>query len=104
MINVVQSAPAEIAQRLVDNWVPRHLIAIDRQKFTEAIRRALVDICASELTKRWELERILEGCNLAGVMVVCTETGTSLRVWNPKRREYATVTMIEGLEGGDAGR
>lgn len=97
-MNVVESTPYETAKRIVHQFVPVHLVAVDRAGLAEAVRRAIVENANEEVSRRRRAEQVLEGCNLSGVMVVCEEDRTYLRAYNVKSGRWATLPMTE-VEG-----
>lgn len=61
----------------------------------EQIHRAILDATNDEIIKRRETELLLEGVIAGGVHIVATKSRTELRVWNPVRKRFASINLIE---------
>lgn len=91
---VFNSTIAERAEKIVADLVPRHLIAVDRIRLAEAIRRLVVENATEEVQKRRDAENALDSCK-GGVILVCTDEGTTMRAWNSKTKRWYEVPMRE---------
>lgn len=90
--------PLETAQRIAREYLDptyRHGSII------EAIRVAIVEATTEEVLKRRSMEAQLEGIRAGGPIIVCDDKRTTLRVYNPIRREFAEFS---GIHLGEAGR